>query len=221
MRGAAIGGLPVRVVGACSTAEMLWDWALAEWESSRFGRFYPDRPDVIARLRSGAPYDHSQLFDQRIATTVAGVHAPLLKDVLPARVPWQRVALRPDELAELRILNMREFQMLSPHSPLLRDLTAALEADGEKTRNLPLPRAYREVAASFDPALMRGAPILLAMTPEGPFHVLEGHRRLTTLHARHCAGRLDVAEIAAILGLWPGLKDWPGYRDWGSGSQPL
>lgn len=208
----------MRLTGPCSTAEMLWEWALAEWDSSRVGRWYPDLPEARARLRSGAPYDHGDLFDQRIASTVADVRAALLKEVLPARVSWRRAALPFDELGDLRILNEREIRRLSP-SPLLRDLAAALEADRAETRDVPLARAYRELDGSFDAALIRGAPILLAAREQGPFHIVEGHRRLASLHARHADGRLKRHEIpagdeiAVILGIWPGLKSWSWYWD--------
>lgn len=203
----------MRVTGPCTTAEMLWDWALAEWESSRFGSWYPNAPEAVERLRSGAPYDHAQIFDQRIASTVATVHNLLLKDVLPARLRWRRVLLAPDELAPLRILNLPEFRTLLPHSAVLGDMVALLESNPAPLRDIPLLRAYHEVRDSFDPALIRGAPILLAEHEEGPFHIMEGHRRLASTLAQFSDGRRTPHEVAAILGIWPGLKAWPYYHD--------
>lgn len=210
----------MRVIGGCSTAEMLWEWALAEWESSRFGHWYPDLPEVIARLRSGAPYDHAQIFDQRIATTVAHIHDPLLNQVLPARLAWRRVALEPGELGGLRTLNIDEFRPLQPDSPLLADLVAALERDPEEHRAIPLLRAYREVKESFDPAQIQGAPIILGESMAGPFHIMEGHRRLASLLARFTDGRLPPQEVEVILGIWPQLKTWRWYHDVGAAYQP-
>ncbi len=46
----------MQVIGDSTTAEMLWEWALAEWNSSRVGGWYPDQPEIVARLSSGAPY---------------------------------------------------------------------------------------------------------------------------------------------------------------------
>lgn len=211
----------MRLLARCSTAEMLWEWALAEWESARFGYLYPDRPDVVERLRSGAPYDRTNTLDRRIVSTTARARDPLLKDMLPARIPWRRAVLAPDELAQLRILNTPEFRRLTPDSPLLPDLAAAILAGRRDIRNLPLPRDYRKARESFDPSRTRGAPILLAQNAAGPFHILEGHHRLVTHLIRHSDGLTLAPEIAVILGLWPGLKSWSWFWDSDAPSQPL
>lgn len=203
----------MRLIAEITPAEVLWQWALAEWDSTRFRDWYPDVPGAAERLRTGLPYDRTQDVDQRIIRAVAYARGSLLADVPPESVAWWRGALETHELAALRTLALPEFRTLAPDSALLSGMSAALENGHDARADIPFLEPYREMRAMFDPARIRGMPILLAERAAGPFHLLEGYRRMTLLHARFSAGTFPEQEIAVVVGIWPRLKGWRLYHD--------
>lgn len=194
------------IVGPSRWEDLLWEWARAEWRSPRFAAWYPQEPEILARLESGAEFAGGEL-DWRILDGVTRARGLLLDGLDLAGLDVHRALLAPAEIAGLGLFRDPGFRRLCPTATCLGDLADSLAADLPEHREVPLAAAYHALGASFDPARMRGRPILLAADSAGPFLLLEGYCRLLRLLATHRAGAA-VPEIPVILGLWPELPGW-------------
>lgn len=196
----------MRIVGPSHWEDLLWEWARAEWRSPRFAAWYPQEPAILARLESGAEFAGDDL-DWRILDGVARARGLLLDGLDLAGLEVHRAVLAPAEIAGLGLFRDPGFRRLCPTATCLGDLADSLAADLPEHRAVPLAAAYHALGPDFDPARMRGRPILLAADSAGPCLLLEGYCRLLRLLALHRAGA-DVPEIPVMIGLWPELPGW-------------
>lgn len=200
----------MRIGAAASREELLLEWARAEWQSPRFGRWFPQREDCIARLADPSPFDAARPLDTEIVRIMAWARGRLLQEVDLGALQVHQAVLEDGELGGLRLFRDPELDRLARGGCCLADLLEAIEAIGDDAE-LPLAQSYLRLRKCFDPARMQGRPILLAAADTAPPLLLEGYCRLLLLLARQRAGN-GAAEYPVILAIWPGLPNWRRYR---------
>jgi hypothetical protein len=201
----------MRITGDSSREQVLWEWALAELTSPRLARFYPETPELRARVGAGGAFDPASELDQQVILAVRRFRSPLLKGLIADEMRFHRALLRPDEIGALRRFRDPEFRRIAPDAVTIADMATALAAEPPEHEEIPLAKAWRGTRAGFDPALMRGRPFLLAADPAGPYTLIEGYCRMLLLHGLHHDGRLGLDEVPVLLAIWPGLPGWRRY----------
>lgn len=201
----------MRITGDSSREEVLWEWALAELTSPRLARFYPETPELRARVEAGGAFDPASELDQQVILAVRRFRSPLLKGLIADEMRFHQAVLRQDEIGALRRFRDPEFRRIAPDAVTIADMATALAAEPPEHDEIPLARAWRDGRAGFDPARMRGRPFLLAADPAGPYTLIEGYCRMLLLYGLHREGCLDLDEIPVLIAIWPSLTGWQRY----------
>ena len=168
----------MRVVGPSSEREAAETFVRAELQSPRF------RDEVLAGTRGW-----------RIGGLFGG---------LPTDLEWQRVALTPDEVLDLRYIHWHWWQKISgaTRSPVeaARRIRARLVPGDEPERWRPIAARLRSDAPPPE--------LIVIAKPDGPLVVLEGHVRLTAyaLWPEYLPEELEI-----LLGVSKNAPSWGCY----------
>jgi len=203
----------MRLLGSVTEAYVIAEFLRAEIDSPRFG------PRVRARLEADAmpisiiqqPDTGSAAENEYRAALLhgyrgAGGSAPLLEG-LPESIDWQRVALDHAALRAVRYIDYPYWNELSggTRSPAV----AAQRIRAGETAMGRSNDPFIAVATRLCAGESLGVPILIGPSRDAPLVVLEGHTRVTgMLLALECLP----AEIEAVVGFAPGVRDWMYYQ---------
>lgn len=109
----------------------------------------------------------------------------------------------------MRLIRYPPFLDLAP-SRLLGEFVRALDAGRDVPRE-DFAANYRRLRSSFDSIKMRGVPILVAESREGPITEVEGLTRMACLLSKHMAGERVPSRVKAVLGESARLREWNFY----------
>jgi hypothetical protein len=209
----------MKIVQKTTEENCLWQWAKAEAYSKRFGdKFnHPQIPNLKAALRSSQKLQDLSAMDlihAKELTTQS--RAYFLKDLLPLKPDWHICELQYEELPYIELPAYPPFLQLAPNRTL-KQFVSKLE-DGNKLlqENMIDPddfdKHFHEMKRDFDPNKMNGLPILVGDTESGPFQVIEGCLRLSTLTSLYLKRTEPNLKIEVLIGISPQLKTIPLYR---------
>jgi hypothetical protein len=175
----------VRVVAPSSEDEMIAVFLHAELNSDRFG---PALDEALARGGADAGLLTSPDLDDAgenalrralLDETRAYGRREGLFGNFPDGVQWDRVALAPDELMEVRYINYSYWLELSGGTRKPADAATRIRAGIEVFR---VPNdGFLELAQDFAAGADWPALIVVSASSEGDDVVLEGHARLTAM----------------------------------------
>ena len=168
----------MRVVGASFEEEAAETFVRAELQSPRF------REEVLAGTRGW-----------RIGGLFGG---------LPAELEWQRVALTPDEVLDIRYIHWHWWLKISGATRSPREAARRIRAGLVPGSDPDWHRKIAERLRSDDPP----PELIVVQAPGGPMVLLEGHVRLTA-YALWPESLPDELEI--LLGVSEGAPRWGCY----------
>jgi hypothetical protein len=204
-------GETVRSLRAVSADGIFDQLALAELSSPLMIAYYDGEIGAAraARLRS-SPYEQWSPAD-RLAVEGAArkMRGGYLGPILSLQPDWYVGVLEVSELAQVRLIRLAAFSAIAPNR-LLDQFVAALDA-GRDTPNDGFSAKYRLLRPIFDPSRMRGLPILVAETEEGPYTEVEGLTRMSCLLSKRTKGESVPDSIMAVLGVSPRMREWNFY----------
>jgi len=190
-----------------SEGDMLWQWARAEAESARFRAKY-GFPERIAKiLKDERRADLGKGEREQIEKSVRAVRLPILEGLMRKGVEWYEGVLDFEELSTLRVMNWPALVHLSP-SRTLRELAETLDRGVPAPRDQDFAASYRNLRPIFRLADLRGMPIVVAESVDGPYTIMEGYCRLSALMSKYLAKEVERGEITVMLGVSPRLRAW-------------
>jgi hypothetical protein len=169
----------VRVVAASSEREAAETFHRAELQSPRF------REDVLAGRRGWRVGDG-------------------LFDGLPTDLEWQRLALTPDEVLDIRYIHWHWWQKISGATRSPREAARRIRAGLVPGADPEWHRPIAERLRSDDPP----PELIVIAKPRGPLVLLEGHIRLTAyaLWPEYLPDELEI-----LLGVSENAPRWGCY----------
>ncbi len=201
----------MEIVRPATRDEIILDVAYAEVASARWFGAYAlhlgDRAKTLAHL----PLADWNASDRDAARSVAAaLREPVLGPILATHSQLFLASVRSGELAQVRLMNLPQFQRFAP-TGMLSEFVKNLDA-GKPMPDDGFANSFRAVRPTFDPARMRGRPILVAEKREGPFIEAEGLTRMSCLLSMEAAGAAVPESIQVFLGISPDLGRWPFFR---------
>lgn len=203
--------MTIQVAERLSRREIRLNFAAAEVDSPRWGNEYARHigEQAATRLRS-IPIDAWSKEDKRNAETgLRAVRAGYVYPLLDLVESWSVGELAVADLAVVRLINLAPFVELAP-SRCLWEFVQALDA-GRATRDDGFAHGYRSLRGRFDPARMRGLPVLVAEGLGGPYTEAEGLTRLCCVHSLHLEGRPVPERLRVAVGVSPRIREWSWY----------
>jgi len=187
------------------------DWlVLAEVElsSARWGGQFDALldPEVARRLRSTSASLWMQRDRELVNRAFDSYRGGFLRSITALGVTWTEATISPGEISLLRVTAGPWWGGLTPAWDLAT-LLAAINR-GRDTPDPTFSRGVRELTRSFDPAKVRGRPILVGQAAEGPLTILEGTTRLLAVLSKFGAKQLVPAAIPVYVGLTPRFGEW-------------
>ncbi len=192
---------------------MYWEWVRAEIDVPGESPRYGDRRDhgLGERRRSLLARGERSALDrsdwEALGRAFRRLRGDYLDPLLGTGTEWYYGELPLDELGAVRIPNLTI--SLVPLAPTrrLEDYVAALDS-GRETPGVPNHLVYRFLRPIYDPARVRGCPILVAERRDGPYVLAEGLTRASVLVSRHVRGEPGPPSIRILLGISPRVVDW-------------
>ncbi|HTP53761.1 MAG TPA: hypothetical protein VML94_02200 [Thermoplasmata archaeon] len=123
------------------------------------------------------------------------------------RPDWYLGSLQSSSLGELRLIAHEPFREIAP-SLRLDDFVRALDA-GRETPGDRFAQRYRQLRPTFDPAKVRGRPMLAGKALAGPFIEIDGLTRVSILWSRHLKNDSLPQRIEVVAGISPRIEEWP------------
>jgi hypothetical protein len=190
----------IQNVEATTAIDMLRHWAVAEIISDRWPEYFRMIPsELIAKVRSRQLDSLVETEWHVLTEVIIAVRSPLLKDLPELRLDWYRADLAIDQLRDVRIVAFAPLVAEAP-SRLLGDLPSTQAGE----RGLQ--------GAPFELSRMTGRPIFVAPSLWGPYCLVEGYTRCTTMLANYRAGTLSAATFPMILGVGERVATWRWWR---------
>lgn len=179
--------------------DVLWEWAVAESQSSRYGLFFEGLPgDIRDVLRGGRREDLAPGDVEVVLDILKLFRGELLQGpIIDPAARWTSTTLSTADLAGLRLMAFPAFKRYCP-SLRLGDFAAALEAGRPMGE---ISTAYAALRREFRPEARRGRPIAVRRDVDAPPILLEGLVRSCVL-----LGRGEGVDV--LLGTCPGLDGW-------------
>lgn len=188
--------------------QALYQFAAAEVDSARWKFEYqlkigPDQAERLRALPIGA------WTETDCAAAVAGVKAVrpgYVGPLLATKPAWFETILPVARLAQIRVIRMGAFLAISPDRSL-HGFVRGLD-QGKDTPGDGFAAGYRALRPNFDPGRMRGWPVVVGATREGPFTEAEGLTRMCCLLSRHLKGEPVPATFDLVVGVSPRIVEW-------------
>ena len=182
---------------------MLRSWASAELS-------HPERwkgltslvhPTPLRRFQRGELLHEYDL--QALEAAIRMFRAPLLRSLLPIAREWYTCALPMRELENLKVtVGFPPFAQAAP-SGLFGELASV------PTTERPIPAdAISRLRSGFDLTAMKGCPIVVAESTQGPYLLVEGYTRCCVALLKHREGEFDEGRMPLFLGIVSGLAEW-------------
>jgi hypothetical protein len=186
--------------------DMIWQWARAENQSDRFGPLYCLSTAIRQQLVSDNPSVLTPQDRATLKSEVLRIRGPLLRGLIRLCACWYTTVFELQDLARVETMYWPPFVAIAP-SRKLNDFVAALDK-GISTPNDDFLNTYRRMRAKFSIREMHGHPIFVSETDSGPYILVEGYSRLTSLNSQYMNGELSLGTFSAVLGICPNLRDW-------------
>jgi hypothetical protein len=201
----------MRRTGRATVRDLLWNFARAEFELPPQGPRHT-QPILSDRLREGVARGARERFTRadwaQLREAVLSTRATIVSPLFTLVRSWFLAELEPDDLAKLRVMNLRIFTSLVP-SRRLPDLAAAL--DRGVFPEVWDPRHYRHLRAAFDLDRMYGLPIVVGERSAGPLIIVEGTTRLSVIATKQARGEWDGRPVPTLIGVGAQLGTWEWY----------
>jgi hypothetical protein len=201
----------MRVTGSGTARDVYWNFARAEFEVPAGGPRHA-APPISAQLRrriERGDRDHLSPHDWReLRAAVLSVRGAIVRPLLVRVKKWYLAELSPDDIRELRVMNLHIFTSIVPSRGLI-DFAASLDRGAFPT--IWDPRFYRALHARFDPRKMHGIPIVVGARDSGPFTLIEGTTRMSVVASRLRLGEPVGDSLPVVLGLGPAVAGWEWY----------
>ena len=201
----------MRVTSSGTARDVYWNFARAEFEVPAGGPRHT-APPISAELRRRVERGDRDRLSPRdwreLRGAVLSVRGTIVRPLLARVKKWYLAEPSPDDLRELRVMNLHIFTSIVPSRSLV-DFAASL--DRGVFPRIWDPRFYRELRARFDPGKMHGAPIVVAARETGPFTLIEGVTRMSVLTSRLRLGETVGESLSVVLGLGPAVAGWEWY----------
>lgn len=185
------------------------DWSSAARQEIEFRlSIWNVGPDLIERPRLDRRWDHWVR-----VRLLEGLRDPVWER-LPEDIRWLEASAAPADLATWRVRPAcPEWEILSCGSGRLADV-AACARGGQLPRGCPVREAHRcQMALDLIVRIARGIErrpltdpvLLLAPAPEGPFTILDGHKRAAAVYWMAALDNRggDLGTIPAYVGISP------------------
>jgi hypothetical protein len=167
---------PKRVV----ERDMLRTWLIAEFGNAARWSALKDR--VPAPLLKKCLADEGILTEPesvQLEAVIRIFRGPLLDGLLPIVTEWYAGGLPVGELSQLRIINFAPFVAVAS-CRMFERLVDHIET-GRQIADTDLAENCRRISTGFDIGRMRGRPILVGETINGPYFLVEGYTRCSLL----------------------------------------
>lgn len=148
---------------------------------------------VREKLHAGGPGTLTNADWQLLERGIRWARQPMLDPLLSLHPMWYRGHLPIGVLGDARTINFQPFVEKAPSRRL-----AALCVTG----------GHSEDVAEFDRAAMTAPLILVGLTLEGPWCLVEGYRRCCRAIRDDRAGRFDGLPLPAIVGVGTEMARW-------------
>jgi hypothetical protein len=201
----------VRSLRAVSSDGIFGQLALAELSSPLMLTYYDEEMGAAraARLR-GSPHEEWSPADRAAVEGAARkMRGGYLDPILALEPDWYTGVLEVSELPRVRLIRLGAFLGIAPNRRL-DQFVAALDAGGD-TSDDGFGEKYRLLRPNFDPARMRGLPILVAEREEGPYTEVEGLTRMSCPLSKMTRREAVPDSVSAILGVSPRICEWNFY----------
>jgi hypothetical protein len=183
---------------------VIWNWARAEVDSPRFGAYWSTLPPrILAALRSGDSAVLSRDEWGYLKATAEQIRGPLLKGLLRLGTEWHIGTIATADAEQLRLAWFHAMP-----SRRLGALVDILDSGGNVPGEGSFAPNFRAARRAIDVSNMRGAPILVAESGQGPYGLLEGYIRCSVLVSRLRANEPVPAAIQVIVGVCPRIREW-------------
>lgn len=189
--------------------DVLLEFAVAEVVSPCLGPGFARAVGDEFRLERLQTLPISEWTENDRAAAIRGVLGtrPGYADVVADRPQeWFSAATPVGELGEVRVIDHRPFVDIA-RSRRLADFVEALD-EGADTQGDDFGEKYHKLRPVFDPAKMRGRPILVAQTDKGPFVEAEGLGRISCLYSMLRKCESVPSSLAVLVGLGPRIEEW-------------
>lgn len=193
--------------------DLYWEWVRAEVDTPAGSPRYGDRQvhgldnRMLQLLAKGERGRLTARDWESLRAAYRRLRGDYLDPLLSGGTHWSYRGLRITELYGLRIPNLTISLVPLAPSRRLEEFVAALDA-GQETPDLSNHLVYEALRVAWDPARVRGCPILLAEIPEGPYVIAEGLTRLCVLLSRwEHRGRVPTV-VRTLVGVSSRVREW-------------
>ena len=194
-----------------SEEEMLKNWALAEATSTRRWKYLGKilSPEILGKVKNG-PYEFSEKEWQELLAMIRQFRSPLLDELIPLNLSWYEGKLPMSELGKLEMINHAPFVNLAGSKKLI-DLAHAFEK-GEMPPNHPeFAENLEQLKVGFSLDKMAGKPILVSLTKQPPYELVEGFTRISAVLINSLNGKSFEGEMPVILGVGKQVSSWKWF----------
>ena len=205
--------MAARKTNRATERDFVWNFCRAEIESRNpeFQAGYVDRMsfDLEMKVRQG---QRTTLTDDDwtgLERALDGFRGRYATPFLGFGMEWWSASLPVAALPALQIANHPPLVSVA-RSRRLEDYVKRLDA-GEGTPGDTAGERYRSVRPIFDLKRVRGLPILVAETSEGPYTIVEGLTRLSCQTSLFLKGTPAQEVVPILLGISPRVKNWKWY----------
>jgi hypothetical protein len=154
----------------------------------------------------------------KLKQAVLQVRFPILLDLLHLGTTWHTAVVGIAELPQFRVMNFPPHAKLAP-GRTFGEFTKRLDEGRDPVDDPAFGQNYRKMRPILDPVRMRGTPIVVCPSLDGPFTGLEGYTRMSVLISRNAAGESVPREIPILIGECSRLPEW---HLWGvAGGHPV
>ncbi len=186
-------------------------FAAAEADCPRYGAVFEQvlgRCQAI-RLRTLPIYSWTDVDCAAAQTGVTATRGDYLRPILESKPEWSIGWLAVEELAQIQVIRHTPFLAIAPH----RDLFTFVKGldGGRDTPGDGFGEGYRMVRPYFNAGRMRGCPVLVGRTDDGPYTEVEGLTRMSCILSKHLASEPRPAEVEVDLGASPRMNEWPFF----------
>ena len=170
--------------------EMLLDWGRAEADTYvRNG--WPLPPELEQRAIAGDVLSRAD--ERQIIARITTVRAGMICGLLHVDLDWGYAEIGVSDLSKVGVVDIPEFRSAT-----------TIEELAER-----LPEMRKE---NFDPTRMRGHPIIIGPSVNGPFQLIEGTTRSCEILRMHRAGRFPSTHVRGVAGVGDAVQQWFRWR---------
>lgn len=199
-----------------SEEDCIWNFGVAEMESPRdsgLGYIMRLSARCMDRIRAANRWQDLSESDRReLRDAVLSKRGNIVRPLLRQCTGWWYASLPLSEVGQVRLMSHQPFLRLAG-SGKLEDFVVALDRGELPPGDEDFGLNYQQVRAAFDPTKIRGVPVLVSRSIDGPWIGAEGLTRLSIWTSKHSKGEAADSAIHVLLGVCPGIAEWP-YDRW-------